>query len=113
MLLDQRLELADELRAAPARQVRVDSLLQSLQPLLLEPPNRRLRKRLECQILQRRPAPQSERSPQPLGAVARLRHPPRVRDEPLEPRQVEPLRVDAQDVAARLGHEHLPPERLP
>jgi hypothetical protein len=57
MLGQQLLELADQFAVPTGGQVRLHSRLQSVQPLLLEPRDRRLREGLERQLGERRPAP--------------------------------------------------------
>jgi hypothetical protein len=111
VLFDQALQLGNEARTLAERELRLDPLLDRLEPKLLQPPDLRLRERLERQILQCRPTPQRQGGPQLVRPIAPLR-PSCVRDEPLEPGEIEPLRVDAQHVAPCRGREHVAPERL-
>ncbi len=111
MAVDELLELADELTARPELELRVDPLLQGSEAGLLEPTDLVASERLEGEILQRRPAPERERSPQLLRALGRGAV-PRLGRQPLEARKVEPLGVDAQDVAGWLRDERLQADRL-
>ena len=57
MFRDKLLELAHELRVRAERKIGIDPLLQGRQPELLEPVDRRLRKRLVREIGKRRSSP--------------------------------------------------------
>ncbi len=65
MLRHERLKLADQRRVPAEREVRVDSVLECPQPLLLQPADRNLRERLIRDVRQRRPAPQRQPFAQP------------------------------------------------
>jgi hypothetical protein len=102
MLRDQRLELAHQLRVAPARQLGVDARLKRRPPQLLQAANLDLREPLVREIGERRPAPECERLAQrPRGrgrvavAVARLGQ------QRLEALEVKLARLDAQQVTRR------------
>ena len=69
VLRDELLQLAHQLAGSAGRQLRIDSLLQSGEPDLLEALDRRPRKRLEREVGERRPAPKAERLPQELGSA--------------------------------------------
>ena len=88
MLTNERLELADELRAAAECKVGLDPLLERGEPELLETPDRGLRERLIRELGERRAAPQRERLAELLGRLRRL-DAGRLLDEALEPVQVE------------------------
>ena len=111
MLLDELFQLADELACGAQLEVGVDALLERRESRLLEPADLVAGERLEREVLERRPAPERERRAQLLGALARLGA-ASLRGEPLEARQVESLRVDAQDVAGRLREEQFRADRL-
>src|SRR5207302_5624170 len=111
MLLDELLELADELAVAADLQFGVDAVLQRRQPSLLEPTDFVARERLESEVVERRPAPQCERGTEILRALARLQ-PAGLGREPLEARQVEALRIDAQHISGRLRHDRFGADRL-
>ena len=109
MLGDQRLELADELRVAAEREIGLDPLLERRQPQILQPPGLDPRERLLGELGQRRPAPQ-RRAPRAAGSRAAPGSAPRAsRDEPLEPQQVDRLRLDLEHVARRPRHAASPP----
>src|SRR5262245_11221235 len=57
MLADEPLELADDIAVAAELEVRLDALLERDHPQLLEPPDLGLRKGLERELRERRPAP--------------------------------------------------------
>lgn len=62
VLGDERLQLADELRAAAEPEERVDPILDGLQPQLLEALDLALRELLEGELGERRAAPEPERT---------------------------------------------------
>ena len=64
VLADQQLELGDELGTRAEREIRLDPLLQGLDPELLEPRDLGLRPGLVGELGQRRPSPERERLPQ-------------------------------------------------
>ena len=106
MLVDQRFELRDDLRGASRLELGVREILQSGEPQFLEPSCFRLREGLEGEVGEGRSAPHRERvaqRPRTRLAVERAR----VGDQPLEPGEVDALRVDGQDVAGRSRHDAL------
>ena len=94
VLRDQRLQLADQLRVAAEREVGLDPLLQRRQPQILQPAGLDARERLLVELGQRRPAPQRERLAQQPRRARGLGRCARLGDEPLEPLQVDRLRLD-------------------
>jgi hypothetical protein len=69
---DERLELPDELGRLPERQVRRDAELDRLEPPLCKVANRVLREGLVREVVERRPAPESESLPQRGRRTARV-----------------------------------------
>ena len=97
MVGDQDLQLADEIRMATGGEIGVDALLERDEAQLLESGDLRLQPSLVDQVGQRWAAPQRER----LVQLARRRDrvgPARLAAQPLEVREVELGRTDAQDV---------------
>ena len=58
VLDDELVQFADELGVTPEREVGVDPPLEGREPQLLDPPDRRLRERLVCEVGQRSAAPE-------------------------------------------------------
>ena len=112
VLLDERLELADEIGVPAHFQLGVDAVLECREPGLLQPAGLVARERLEGEIVQRGAAPQGQCRAELLPALARFRATCLGR-QPLEAREVEALGIDPQDVAGRLGHDRLRADRLP
>jgi hypothetical protein len=96
------LQLADELGAAAHGQLRLDAILHRGGAEVLEARDLRRRQRLEGHVGERGPAPFVERCAQArrraLGAPGGQRPPP-VLAQPLEPPEVELVRLDPQAVA--------------
>src|SRR5215210_2741948 len=69
MQLDERFQLADQLRVATERELGLDPLLDRSEMELFEPSDLALRKRLVGELGERRAAPQSQRLPQKLEAL--------------------------------------------
>ena len=102
--------------AVPAEcELGLEALLERREPQLLQPSDRRLRERLVCDVGERSTAPESESVLQQadgglgLGPVERLRG---LVSPPLEPVQVEPLRLDVEGVPRRPRLDHRCPEEL-
>ncbi len=113
MLLDQLAKLTDELRMATTGEISVDPPLERDEAKLLQPPDRRLGERLIGDIRERSAVPERECLPQLRGGNGRLGV-ASVLDEPLEPMEIELVRLHSQEVAGRArDHELLPAERLP
>ena len=110
VLARQRLELGDHLLVLPEGEVRLDPVLQSREPQLVEPPDLVLRERLVGEICKRRPAPECERLMKPRRREGRLPV-PSLLDERLEARGVEC--VDPQRVPRRLGEQRAVAEHAP
>ena len=111
LLADERLELADELRAAAALELGVEPRFERGKPELLEPRDLGLRPRLVREVSQGGAAPELERCGELGRALGRgeLRR----RGEPaLEVGAVERVGRKVEPVAARLGGDRLRPERL-
>ena len=109
VLTNQLLKLGDQFTVPAEREVCLDAPLQGREPLLLQPCDLGLRERLERQVGQSRPAPQTERLPKHrsgiLGPCLRQRTLPPF-EQPLEPVGVELARRHAQPVARRGAHHH-------
>src|SRR5262249_53288801 len=93
VLVDERLELADEIAGAAELEVGVNASLDGVQPQFLEAADLVLRERLEGEIGKRRPSPERKRFAQNLRSPGRV-GPPRLRTQQLEAREVELLRLD-------------------
>ena len=92
MLVNKRLELADQRLAIAQRKVRVDPILKRRQALLLEPRDLALRERLIGEIGQRRPRHSARASRKPLppsSRIASLQHAATLSDQRLEALQVD------------------------
>jgi hypothetical protein len=103
VLDDERLELTDEIRLAPEREVGLDSLLEAGEAEVLEARDLRLRERLVSEIRKRRPAPEGERFTQVRGRLSRgliRERLPCLRQKPLEASRVEFVRRKGEQVAA-------------
>ena len=111
----ERLELGEHGAVPAERELGLEPLLERGEPQLLEPPDRRLRERLVRDVGERGAAPEAESVLQQadgglgLGPVERLRGLVR---PPLEPVQVEPLRLDVEGVTRRPCLDHLRSEGL-
>ena len=104
----QLLELGHELGAAAEHELGLDTILDGGGPQVLQPRDLGRCERLERHVGQRRPPPFLERGTQArrgaLGPVGGER-PPALLAQPLEPRQVELVALDAHAVAGSAGHE--------
>ena len=106
MFADEHLHLADELREAAERQVRIEPPLERPQAQLLEPENLQLRERLVGEIRERRPPPKCESVAQ--HARSQLgRRVSRLLDQQLEAKQIELVRPDTDHVARFLRDDRL------
>src|SRR5439155_11086613 len=88
VLRDQALEFGDEVAVMSEREVGLDSILERGETKLLQPGDRRLRKRLVGKVGERRSAPQRQRLAQLPGRDRWLRG-VRLADEAFEAVQVE------------------------
>ena len=95
LLRDERVDLGHAPPLAAGREVRLDRELERREPQLLEPADLGGRERLVGDVVERRPAPQSER----------LARPPC--QEPLEPAGVDVLRRDLQLIAMATRDDRL------
>ena len=111
MLGRQHLELRDQPTVTADRELGLDALLDRRQAQLLEPLDVHTRKRLELQIGQRPPAPQTlglaERPRRGIG-ITRLERPPPILDQILEAPQVELPGRNVQDVTRRPRDQRRP-----
>ena len=73
LLLDERLQLADETLVLAELELRFDPLAERLQPQLGQPPRRRDRERLAPELVQRSSAPERERVAVELSAPPGIR----------------------------------------
>ena len=102
MAADQLLELGDDLGVPAERQVRVDPLLERVQPLLLEPRDLGAREPVARHVGERRSAPQPERVAQRRRrrvVVTRRARTARRLHQLGEPMHVELALGDVQDIA--------------
>src|SRR5712691_1981737 len=111
MLGDKRLELSDELRAAAAFDLRIDSLLGREELLLLEAGDLGLRPGLELELRERRPAPERERLTQRCRTIFRL-HSRGLGDEASKSLEVELAPLDIHDITRRLRLQDVGAELL-
>jgi hypothetical protein len=112
VLGDQRLELRHKLALAAERQVRVDAVLERREPQLLQPRDLALRVRLAAELGERLAVPERERVAQerrPLGRIVVL---PRPGDQRLEPRGVDLVRRDVQQITGRARPDPLGADQL-
>ena len=106
MLVDQRLELADQLGVAAQRQLVFNSLLTGVQAQLIEPSGLADGKRLAGEIRQSGPAPHVQRPGQQARGLLRRRRPGGLH-ELLELRCVKLVGRDLERVAGRLSDQHV------
>jgi hypothetical protein len=114
MVGDQALELADEVRMASEREVGLDPLFEGTQAQLLQPRDLRLGKRLVGEVVQRRSSPQPERVAEDPGGLCCLsgrQGLSALLEQRLEAARVDRLRLDAEQVARRAGHDQAVSER--
>src|SRR5918996_867874 len=108
LLAHERRQLGDERRVPTEGEVRLDPILERDQAQLLEARDVSLRERLVAKVGERRTAPEVEGLAEPsrrgLGTPVRKRGASFL-EEPLEPVEIELLRIDTEQVAAALGTE--------
>src|SRR5207244_3335374 len=97
VLGDQRLEFLHELGPSAELELGPDPLFGRGESPLAQLRDLLLREVLELEILERPPTPQRERGTKQLDTIAGAGR-TRLRDEPVELRNVEVLRIDAEDV---------------
>lgn len=105
---DELLQLADDVRVPAEGEIGLDPPLERGQAQLLEPGDRRLRERLVGEVGERWAAPEGEGLAQHVGrriGISGGERPLARFDELLEPIQIEPARLDAEQVAASVGDE--------
>src|ERR687898_1021099 len=115
VLAHQRFELADQRRVLAEREVRLDSVLERGQPVLLQLRRRALGKYLEGEILERAAAPQCKRLAESIARVLRppgTQRLPGLGDERVEAVEVELSKARPQQIAVPLRHEQAVAERL-
>ena len=100
MLAGEPLELADHVAVQPELELGVDALADHDEPKLLEPSDLRLREVVECELRERRPAPQRERGLQKRAPLLRGK-PPRVGERVLETTRIDLIRSDVEHIARR------------
>ena len=98
MLEDERLELRHEVAAAAELELGVDQILPRCQAQLLQPPRLADADLVVGEVGERRAAPECERRAQLGRALLRRGGLTCLLYEPLEAQEVEPVRVDVQDV---------------
>ena len=111
----ERLELADDVRMAAQRQVRVDPRLGAGEPELLEASDLRLREHLEANVGERGATPERQRRPESLGSVGSV--PALELASPLRQELLETVRIavpgrEPEPVAARLRNDDVAPDGL-
>jgi hypothetical protein len=115
IVLDERFELGYQLPPAPEREIGIDSVLERDQPPLLQPLRLSLREGLVQEICQRRSPPERKGRAQGLarfGSLA-LREPcAALCQEPLEPLEIELVRLDVKHVARGAPCKPVVTERL-
>jgi len=105
------LQLGDDLRESLAHEIRLDPLLKRREIQLFEPEDLLRRERLEPELGQRLAAPERQSLSQPLATLFPFER-PRGRGEPLEPLQVDRVRINREPVARRARHEDIRAEQL-
>ena len=109
---DEGFELVDQLCTTAEFELGVDAALERGQQPFRELRDFQLSERLELEIPERLATPQGDRGAQQLCALLRPRR-LRLGDEPVEPRKVEPLGVDAEDISSRFEPQPVMADRLP
>ena len=112
---DQRLQLGNQIVMTAQRELRPDPFLHGHHAKLLEPRGLHLGERLVGDIREGRAAPEPERLPQHRRSVLRLagrQVDAGACEEPLEPVDVQLVRLDHEPIAAALGRDALLPETL-
>src|SRR5436190_21714081 len=112
MLRDQPRQLLDQLGTTTELQLRIHTLLDRGHIALAQLPDLRLGELLERQVLERPPPPQPERGAQQPSAILDFRE-MSLTHQPVEAREIEPLRIDPQHIPRRLQLDQLRPEELP
>ena len=72
MRRDRGLDLGDDVRVTPERQIRIDPFLERCEPQFLQPGDLRLGERLVGDLCQRWAAPKVKGLPQPVGRYGRI-----------------------------------------
>ena len=112
VLRDERLELRHQLVMAAERQVGVDAILDRRETELLQPGDLALRERLVPELGQRLPAPERERLAQAGRPLLRIVALSRLRDQRLEPGQVDLAGRDLQQIAGRARPDPIGADQL-
>ena len=100
----ERLELPRQRRVSTGGEIEVDPVLERREPALVEPCGVRPGERLVRQVGERRAAPERERLADPVRTRC---------GQPLEPVDVELVRLDADEVARRTGDDAVGAEGAP
>ena len=112
VLRDERLELRHQLVMAAERQLSVDAILDRRETELLEPGDLALRERLVSQLGQRLPAPERERLAQAGRPLVRIVALSRLRDQRLEPGDVDLAGRGPQEIAGRARPDPIGADQL-
>ncbi len=112
MLGDERLEVADQLGARTGDELGLDPFFDGCDAELVEAHRLRPRERLVGEIRERRPADERECLPQQLGGALRSVRGTRLAQQALESRRVDLLRVEPEEVAARVRLDRVLAEHL-
>ena len=112
VLRDERLELRHQLVVAAERQLSVDAILDRRETELLEPGDLALRECLASQLGQRLPAPERKRLAQAGRPLARIVALSRLRDQRLEPGDVDLAGRDPQEIAGRARPDPIGADQL-
>ena len=110
LLAHEPLELGNQLRVAPQRELGLDPLLERRQPLLFQPRSLGAGEGV-AQLGQRRSTPQGQPFPEQPGGLGGLLR-ARRRHQPLEAMEVELTVADPDEVAGGLRQDQIPAERL-
>ena len=111
----ERLQLADRIRVTAQSELGFEALLQAGEPQLFEMRALDLGERLLGELRERRPAPQVKRLAQPLGRrgdVARRERGRAFAAQRREAHGVDRLRIGGDEVAGRLGAQHVGGQHL-
>jgi hypothetical protein len=112
VLCDKRLELSHQLVMAAERQFGVDAILDRRETKLLQPGDLAPCERLVPELGQRLPAPERERLAQARRPLVRIVPLSPLRDQRLEPRHVELVRRDLQQVPGRARPDPIGADQL-
>ena len=96
----------------PELDVRGDSLLERIEPQLLQAPDLSLRELLAREVSQRGASPERECRPEQPGALGR-RQVASLREQSLEADGIDRVRLDGDDVAGCARREHVGAEHAP